>query len=420
MQRRAPGRRTSATSDWWWVFDPRRSLRARSALLVGAGTLAFTAALAWASGALYRHALETQLSATLETLAFQLSDKLDRTVYERYRTLVLGGSLSQIRDLAANPAERRRALEALQESSPDFAWLGLADPAGRILVATGGLLEGESAANRPWFRNALNVPYAGPLRDIPELGRANRPPVNADNAADLAASRFFDLAIPLTSLEGDFGGVLGAHVSWARAREVQLSVVPESLARERIGATVYSGQEVLLDSGTSGWTQPPDPPVVGELRRTRGALIEHTPIGASYLTGFARSRGYREFRGLGWFTVVRQPVATAFAPVAALRRSVAAWGCSLSLAAMAAAWVFAGPHARRLRSMRAAAERIHAGDILAVLPRPTGSSELARMCGAIGDLVEDLRARSSPEGPETRDPRHIRREPRDQRTDPGT
>ena len=56
-------------------------------------------------------------------------------------------------------------------------------------------------------------------------------------------------------------------------------------------------------------------------------------------------------------------------------------------------WILAGRHARRLRSVRAAAERIQEGDILAVLPRPKGQSETAGMCGALGDLVEDLRAK---------------------------
>ncbi|MES2692193.1 MAG: cache domain-containing protein [Verrucomicrobiota bacterium] len=380
-----------ANTEWWWIFDPRRSLRARVALLVGAGTLVFSALLTWLVGGTYRRTLQAQTTAALETLAFQLADKLDRTIYERYRTLTLAASLPALRNPAASPTDRRRVLDAMQESTADFAWIGFADRSGHIDAATGGLFENASAKFRGWFPGARNSAYVGPLRLIPELSRNASATIDADSAP-----RFFDLAIPLTDTDGQFHGVLAAHIRWTLAREVQLSVVPESLAREHIGATVYAGGEVLLDSGASGWTQPPDPPEISDPRRTRGSFVEQNPLGTAYVTGFARSRGYREYRGVGWLVVVRQPVAHAFASVASLRRTVGAWAFSLSLVAMGASWLLVSRHAWRLRSVRASAERIHEGDILTVLPRPPGDSELAKMCGALGDLVEDLRSKKPP------------------------
>ena len=115
--------------------------------------------------------------------------------------------------------------------------------------------------------------------------------------------------------------------------------------------------------------------------------------GTTYLTGFSRSRGHREYRGIGWLIAVRQPVDRALSGVRALRRGVNLWGGAIGVAATVAAWIIAGRHARRLRSVRAAAERIQEGDILTVLPHPKDKSELAAMCGALDDLVEDLRAR---------------------------
>ncbi len=383
----APG-----TSDWWWVFDPRQSLRARAALIVGLGTTAFILGLSAITGTLYRRTLEQQTGALFETLAFQLGDKLDRTLYERYRSLLLGARLAPLRDPAAPTAERRRVLDALQEASPDFGWLGVTDARGRITAATAGLFEGNPAVTRPWFRGAQEAPYAGQPREDPELSRQT-----ADIIANRAdtTSRFLDLAVPVLDANGDFSGVLAAHVRWTWARDIQLSVVPDLMAREQIGATLYAGREALLDSGASGWTQPPDPPSIPDNRRGRGVLIENTVDGATYLSGYARSRGFREFRGLGWLVVVRQPVSRAFRPVVALQRGIVAWGSALAAIATIAAWCLAGRHARRLRSVRAAAERIHGGDILAVLPRRHSDSELDRMCGALGELVEDLRAKQA-------------------------
>lgn len=379
-----PSTPSTSSTPWWWIFDPRRSLRARAALTVGAGSLLFSAALTWALGAVYRRTLEAQASATFEALAFQLVDKLDRTLYERYRTLALAATLTPLRDAAVQPSERRRVLDAIKDSAPEFAWVGFAERPGRIVSAADGVFENESAERRGWYHLAQRGAHAGPLRPIPEL--------NASGAADSTA-RYLDLAVPVLNRDGVFRGVLGSHIGWAWARDVQLSVIPETLVGKHIGVTLYADTDVLLDSGASGWTHPPEPPADLDPRRPRGSLIEKTAVGTTFVSGYARSRGYRDYRGQGWLAVVRQPADHAFAGVAELRRSVGVWALSLSLAATAAAWLLVAPHARRLRSVRASAERIHEGDVLTVLPTPRDKSELAHMCQALDTLVEDLRTK---------------------------
>jgi hypothetical protein len=388
MPARTESSSASAGREWWWIFDPRRSLRARAALTVAIGTVASTLLLSWITGTLYQRALEPELAARFETLAFQVSDKLDRVVYDRYRTLQLAASLATIRDPAAPATERRRVLELMQETSPDFTWVGLTDATGRIVIATRQFLEGTPAETRSWFRGGRESPFVGSLREIPELSREI--PASDDGET---STRFLDIAVPVTSATGQFGGVLAAHVRWNWAREVQTSVVPESAAREQIGVTIYGpAREVLLDSGASGWTQPPDAPEVADGRRFRGSTRQKVG-GTTYLTGFSRSRGHREYRGIGWLIAVRQPADRALSGVRALRRGIILWGGAIAVTATVAAWILAGRHARRLRSVRAAAERIQEGDILTVLPHPKDKSELATMCGALDDLVEDLRAR---------------------------
>jgi HAMP domain-containing protein len=389
-----------ARRDWWWVFDPRESLRAAAALGFGTAALLFAALVVWLAGdALHRH-LEAQASATLETLAVQVSDKLDRALFERYRTLQLAASLPSVRAYGQSPADRRRVLGVLQETTPDFAWLGYVDATGRVIAGTRGHFEGTSVELRTWFRQARNQPYAGTLREIPELARLTPAP-EADPTADTpAAPRFLDLAVPVSGADGEFAGVLAAHLRWDWSREVQTSVVPESARRQLLGVTVYGpDRETLLDSGGSGWTLPPDAPALPDPRRGRGAFTEPTAGGTTYLTGFMRSRGHREYRGLGWITAVRQPVDHVFAPVTALRRRLAGWGLVLSLTVALGAWWIAGRLSRRLRSVAAAAERIREGDVLAVLPSARGEGELERMCTSLGGLVEDLRARDPAHAP---------------------
>lgn len=382
----------SARTDWWWIFDPRISLRARAALVLGGGAVVFTVIFAWLGGTLLRRSLERQTGAAFETLAFQVSDKLDRVIHQRFRELQLAAGLAPFRNADATVAERRQLLEALQFSSRDFAWLGLADAKGTVRVATRAIFEDTPVDARPWFRTGRERPYVGPLADSPALAR------ELTAIDDDRGSRFLELAVPVQSVHGQFLGVLGGQVHWDWAREVQLSVVPEAARRERIGVTVYApGGEVLLDSGGSGWTQPPEPPALANNRQFRGTMIE-TPAGggAPYVTGFARSRGYREFRGLGWLIVVRQPADLALAPARTLQRLIAGWGLLLAAVIAGASWIAAGRVARRLRAIGTAARRIQDGDILTVMPRAHGDGEFAGMCRALDAMVEDFRSRKTP------------------------
>jgi hypothetical protein len=155
---------TPPRREWWWIFDPRCSLRARATLTAGALALGFTLFLAWMAGVLYRRVLEYHLASSFETLAFQVADKLDRTIYERYRTLQLAARLPVLGQADAAPPEHRRVLDSIQESAVEFAWVGLTDAQGRIVAATSRLFEGNSAASRPWFLGARETPFIGAVR----------------------------------------------------------------------------------------------------------------------------------------------------------------------------------------------------------------------------------------------------------------
>lgn len=375
--------------DWWWVFDPRLSLRAASALLVGVGLLLFTVVIAAIASRSLHRSLEQQLGQRFETLAVQVSDRLDHTLYERYRAVLFAASLDSLRSYATPPAERRRVFAALQETAPDLVWISFIDAQGKIVASTQSRIEGTSAAERPWFRGAREHPYAGGPRDSRDL-----PPEILTPESGESLPRVVDLAVPVLDPDGRFAGVLAAQMRWGWTREVLTAVIPEPLRREQIGVTVYSADgDVLLDTGGSGWTRPPDSPALPEQRRFRGSMIEPTALGTTYLTGFVRSRGFREYRGLGWITAVRQPIARALAPVDALRDTIMRWGLGFVAGGMVAAWLAAGRHSRRLRSVGTAAARIGQGDVLARLPGGRGDGELARMCGALDRMVDNLRDR---------------------------
>lgn len=375
-----------SSRDWWWIFDPRLSVRARATLSVLIAAAAFTLLTTWLGGRSFQRSLEQQAAQYFEFLAVQVGDKIDRALYERYRELQLVASLDVVRQASIGQADAQPALSALHATSPDSGWAGLINLNGRVLASTLPGLVATDVSDRPWFRNAQERPFAGGLRDSPELARTL-------GATDNDSTRFFDLAVPVAAPNGRPGGVLAAQVRWDWAKNVQLSVVAEPALRERVAVTIYSGlNEIVLDSESSGWSVPPPAPSLPEARRFRGAMIETTPEGATFFTGYSRSRGFRDYRGLGWITVVRQPVDRVFGPVGDLRRTLFGWGLAFTAVLTLATWVVAGRTARRLNSMAAAAERLREGDVLTVLPRPHSNDEYGRMCGSVGALVEELRA----------------------------
>lgn len=378
--------------DWWWLFDPRQSLRARAVLIFGGAALGFVLLTGWTAERLFHRHLDRQLGSTFETLAFQIGDKLDRALAEHLGALQLAAGQPALRDPARPPAEMRAWLDTLLDAAPERAWVGFADRDGKIVAATQRLFEGAEVATTPWFRGAQKVIYAGNLREIPDLAAASPNP--AEDSV-----RFLDLAVPVTDADGNFLGVLATHLRWSLARDIQLSVVPETARRDHLGATVYSTTgDVLLDSGASGWTNPPEAPTVGDRPGLRGHLVETVAGQGEFLAGYARSRGHRGFRGANWLVVVRQPIAEAFADERDLRRWIVRLGTVFVLAVAMIAWVVAGRLARRLTAVAMAADKIRHGDILSLIPQPRGPGEIEAMCSSLGEMVENFRAKQEKTG----------------------
>ena len=371
--------------DWWWIFDPRQSLRARVVVIFGGLALAFSLLLGWTAETFFRRQLNRQLGPSFETLAFQIGDKLDRALDERLRALQLAGRLTSLRNPAASVEERRAVLDALLTAAPDCAWIGFADGEGRIVAAAPQLFESRPVADSAWFRGARRMPFVGGVHESADLAR-ELPNLGEEKP------RFLELAVPVNDARGNFIGVLGAQLRWSWARDTQHSVVSEAARREHIGVTIYAPDgEVLLDSGVSSWTLPPDAPRVANQAGSRGYFLENVPGEAEFFTGYARTKGYREFRGANWLITVRQPVADAFADARTVHRRIVWTGATFTAVIIVLGWLIAGRIARRMAAVTSAAGRIRSGDVLSLMPRPSGRGEVQVMCGALGDMVDELR-----------------------------
>jgi PAS domain S-box-containing protein len=327
--------------------------------------------------------VETNIGHGLAELAMQTSDKLERGMFERYREV---GLLARRRSLGEDQplALRRATLDAIQNTLGYYSWLGFAGLDGKVQVSAQGLLEGADVSHRPWFRNALRGIHTGDVHDAVLLARLL--PRQAE------PWRFVDVAFPYVDEHGVVRGVLGAHLSWQWARDVERSVMAGIAARRQVEALIVDAEgDVLLG--------PPD--VAGKrltlpslkaarAQRGDGYLVETWPDGRRYLVGFQRGRGYAEYPGLGWTVLVRQNVDDAFAPVRRLRSYGLGAGIALAVLFSLVGAGIARHITRPLGELADAARRIRAGEPVRIEVKRGGYAEVRALGHTLNALVANL------------------------------
>lgn len=341
--------------------------------------LVLFATIGWLSGQRARAQVEQDIHGLLGQVAARLATTLDIDMFERWREIQNLAAMDALLGTEGEPARWRPVLGKLQETYPDYAWIGFTDPSGRVLAATGGVLEGQSVAQRPWFQQAQAQPFVGDVHDAVMLSKL-LPPL-----PDGEPLRLVDVAVPVVR-NGKFVGVLGSHLSWRWAEERRRFVL-RPLETQQVEAIVVNGRgELLLGPGTLKLSLPKD---ALDRLASRGPAIETWSDGRRYLTATASASGYRSYPGLGWTVVVRQPTDIAMAPAQRLERQI--WGLGLlGVAAFGAlGWWLARCLTRPLRSL---ARRAHQLSTDPLPPQGTqGQNEVAQLAEVLASLMERLK-----------------------------
>jgi PAS domain S-box-containing protein len=332
--------------------------------------------------------VKSSIGHGLEELALQTSDKLERGMYERYREVRL---ISQRRGLRPETplARRRETLDQLQDSYGYYSWIGIAGLDGKVQVAAKGLLEGADVSKRPWFKDALGGKHAGDVHEAVLLAKLL--PQQAE------PWRFVDVAFLVPDDHGLPQGVLGVHLSWQWARDVERSVIAPIAARRQVEALIVDakGDVLLGPAGSQGSKLS-----LASLKAARtgtgaGYLVEKWPDGESWLVGYARGHGHAEYPGLGWTVLVRQKVDDAYAPVRRLSEYGLAAGVLLAALCSLAGVVIARRITRPLDELAWSAQRIREGETVPIDSGRGGYEEVEALSGTLNVLVADLVRRRS-------------------------
>ncbi|MFB8791094.1 MAG: hypothetical protein U7123_20150 [Potamolinea sp.] len=199
-------------------INPRRSFRSRLGLAVGSVAFALSILLSLLVGYSTKQQIEADTGHFLSELAYQMADKLDRGMFERYRDIQIAASLDTLRNPEASLEAKRALIEKLQSTYNDYAWIGLANPEGKVVVSTGKILEGANVSQRPWFINGQTTPYVGDVHEAILLSKLLPNPTDEP-------LRFVDFTSVVTDIQNNSIGVLASHLSWIWAKKVQESVL---------------------------------------------------------------------------------------------------------------------------------------------------------------------------------------------------
>lgn len=357
------------------ISDPKRGLRAQVWVVFTILALVYAGIVTWLSGQVLRTSFREYIGASIESLSSSLAVSLDRDIFLRYRELRI---ISELPSLTEED-RLRGVIDQLDEAFPIYAWIGLVDPDGTVLVSTSGHLEGEDVSERPWFRRGRYEVYFGDVHEARLL--ADLLPRTASGASP----RFVDIAIPLES-----GHVLAAHldVEWAENLAERLiftggdSGPAQVLVVTRQGAIIAASE---IDPAIS----PPQELLSAMTAREEGFATLAWSDG-DYLTAWAGSSGFRDFPGFGWSVIVRQPTDAAYAPIANHSQSFLLWGIGLALVFGMLGWFVANRVTRPIQQLSLAARRVGAGIEKEVPLFPHRQDEVGQLAFAIHQMIRDL------------------------------
>ncbi|WP_313705864.1 PAS domain S-box protein [Massilia sp.] len=328
---------------------------------------------------------ELDAGRSLAELAFQTTDKLDRGMYERYREVMLMAERHEITDSAVPAAAKRAVLDSMQATYPYYAWIGLTDREGRVKVATRGLLEDAKVSGRPWFAAAHKGEH---LHDVHEAVLLAKLLPNPGGEP----WRFVDIAFPFRDKDGAIAGVLGAHLSWQWAADVERSVLRPLADRKAVDTLITDRAGAVLLGPKAFLGKVLDQESVRLARQGgTGSMIETWPDGRRYLVGYSPSRAYGPYPGLGWVVVVRQPLEEAYRPISVLEDKLLWGGLAASLLGGLAVWALARSITRPLQTITAYADQLREGALRDIPPVGSRLAEVQILQKALNALLAKLR-----------------------------
>jgi signal transduction histidine kinase len=377
-------------------LDPRRSMASAIGWLVFALSIGLVlVASMWVYDIVRTNVLD-QRGRQLGSTADRIASELNLTLALRLQSMRALAALlaTELRD--ENQATIRRILENLQQASPEFEWIGVANPQGRVLAATHGVVEGTSVVDRSWFALGLRGSRIGDVRLVPMAAKTQ------PTATDSAPGSFVDLIASVINAKGEMVGVIGAQLSrgWLQdlagslGQESRGSADAEALLLDQdgmvlIGPTSLKGKHLESNLESTDIAAPTAAVNVSRGSGERPLRVELLADGRRYLVAQPTPGASDALHALGWRVVVLQPVQDAMQRTRILQGQITAVLLGLGLLAALLGVLLARRVTRDLDAIARSADAVRTGATQQIAV-PPGRNEAARLGRALDELLTSL------------------------------
>ena len=252
-----------------------------------------------------RHRLVGEDGKRLADFAGVMAQRLDSGLADWARDVGMLARFEVFERQPPEPAMARRLLEDLRARSPTFSWIGFTGADGRVIAATGALLEGADVSARPWFRPGLAGLHLGDVH--PAVMLAKLLPEDQGGGAD---AYFVDAAAPVHAANGTLIGVVSGHLTWRWA---------EAVRREMAALAPWQPAPILRVLGADGLVLLGPEAERGKpwlAERPTGGWREASPPGrVPAILGYGRAESVPDRPDLGWVVVAQRDRAAVLAPL---------------------------------------------------------------------------------------------------------
>lgn len=341
-------------------FDPRLHLAAA----MGWAVFAIIALAALAAATIAAAEAERRTRADTEQLLAQFANQIRYGLamnLETRRSIVQATAAQIVASSERSADALRRHLEAVQAQFPEFVWLGVADEAGRVIAATGGILHGETVAQKPWFQQGRQRVFLDETPSAPPFEKK--------------LPRFIVVAAPISHAANLKAGALGAHLSWSWIERLQTELL-RTLDTHRPLDLLLVAEDGAILIGPARW--------VG---RKRAADVDITEGGTFLVSRPTENTDHDA--GRGWNVVVRQDAESALGPAHRTQQAVFLVVLLAGLVSSAAAVWATRLLTRRLAALADAVQAVRRG-VRRALTVPTGADEVSHIGAALAETIEHL------------------------------
>lgn len=325
---------------------------------------------------------KNQIGNMLSQTSFQMADKLDHYMWSRYGEVSI---LSKLETLSKtdNKDSIRNLLEELKKTIPAYSWIGLIDTKGNVVSSTGGILEGVDISSRPVYKEALKEPFIGDVHEAVLLAKLLPNPTGE-------TMKFVDISIPIKDSNGNLKNILATHLSWEWAKEIEDSIAKPLKNKNDLELFVISSDNTILLGPKDMLGQKVNLESVTNARKGENSWsVETWQDGKKYLTGYAAESGYKNYKGLGWTILVRQPLDIAYEPVEKLKSFIIIIGVLLSGVFAMIGWVIAGLIAKPLQNITYFADKLRLGHKVEI-PKYNGIKDIEILSESLSSLIRSL------------------------------